>query len=113
MSAGIPNVWCIAQHEQVGGRLAGGVGAARRQRRRLGEQAGRPEAAVDLVGGDLDEALDGELAGGVEQDLRAQHVGADERPGVEDAAIDVALGREVDDVAHAEAEGGRGRRRGR
>ena len=37
---------------------------------------GRAEAAVDLVGRDLDEAFDAGRAGGVEQDLRADHVGA-------------------------------------
>ena len=93
-------------NEQIGGGLAGGIGAARRQRRRLREQAGRAEAAVHLIRGHLDETLDGELAGGVEQDLRAEHIGADERAGILDAAIDVAFGREMDDVADAQLEGG-------
>ena len=46
-------------HQQVGARLGGGVGARRVQRRRLGE-LGRVvelEVAVDLVGGDVVEAL--------------------------------------------------------
>src|SRR5262249_42310833 len=38
-----------------------------------------------------------ELAGRVQEDLCAEDVGADERPRVQDAAIDVALGREVQD----------------
>ena len=83
------------------------------KRRLFGEQPGRAEAAVHLVGRNLHEALDLEFAGGVEQHLRAEDVGADERPGVLDAAIDVALGREVDDRVDAVRQRRRPRPRGR
>jgi len=53
----------------------------------------------------MDEARDGQLAGGVEQHLRAQHVGPHERPRVLDAPVHVAFGREVDEALHA-ARGG-------
>src|SRR5581483_11826206 len=66
------------------------------QRVVLAGAAAGGEVAVDLVGGDLDVAG----AGGtrpLEQYLRAQHVGADELGRVEDGAVDVGLGGEVDD----------------
>src|SRR5579883_171639 len=40
-------------------------------------------------------------AGGIEEHLRSQNVGADEGTGVENAAIDMALGREMDDAVNA------------
>src|SRR5439155_2152312 len=52
-------------------------------------------------------------AGGVQQDLRAEDIGADEGPGVENAPVHVAFGGEVDEhvdpathsVAHSVAVG--------
>ena len=55
----------------------------------------------------MHKAFDLVRAGGVEEDLRAEHVGADERTRIVNAAIDVALGREVDDRMHALADSGR------
>src|SRR5262249_31750351 len=46
-------------------------------------------------------ALDLELAGGIEQYLRAENVGADERSGVVDAAVNVTFGGEVQNRADA------------
>src|SRR5437763_1095494 len=53
----------------------------------------------------MNEALDLEFAGGVQQYLSSQHVGAHERPRVLDAAIDVAFGGEVEEVPHPLTEG--------
>ena len=83
--------------EQVGPRLAGGVGAVGGQGGRLGE--GRvvgAERAVDLVGRDLDVPGRPRRPRGVEQALRAEDVGPQKGRGVVDRAIDVALGGEVD-----------------
>src|SRR5262249_41677185 len=74
-------------------------------RRFLGEQAGRAEAAVDLVGGDLDEAFHVEHAGGLQQVQSAQHIGLHKRAGVLDAAVDVAFGREMEDGVYPGADG--------
>src|SRR5262249_14108778 len=78
--------------------LAGRVGAVRCQRRLLGERPCRAEAAVDLISADVQKASDLDLPGGVEQHLSAKNVGADERSGIVDAAIDVRFGGEVDDA---------------
>src|SRR5262245_14501624 len=56
----------------------------------------------------MDESLDAGGAGGVEQDLGTNDVGADERPGVHDAAINMALGGKVDDGMDAGHGGGDG-----
>ncbi len=55
------------------------------------------DRAVHLVGGDVQEAVDTDLTGDVAQDARAERVGGDERVGIDDRAIDVRLGGEVDD----------------
>ncbi len=52
------------------------------------------------------------FAGGVEEDLGADDVGADERAAVVDAAVYVALGREVDDRVGAAGGGADGLRVG-
>ena len=84
--------------QEIGPGLAGGVGAVGRQRRGLGERrVVGPERAIDLVGGDLDVARHLRLPRGVEQALRPQDVGAEERRGIVDRSIHVALGREIDD----------------
>src|SRR5262249_17705311 len=62
--------------------------------------------AVHLIRGNLHPALDAVLAGAVEEDLGAQDVGAEEGARVVDAAVDVALGGEVDDGGDAPGEGG-------
>ena len=53
--------------------------------------------AVDLVGGDLQEALVPVAYGGVEEDRRALDVRLHERTGVEQRAVHMGFGREVDD----------------
>jgi hypothetical protein len=67
---------------------------------RLGEAAGGP-AAVHLVGGNLHEARDAQLAGGVQQHLSAAHVRPHHRLRVLDRAVDVRLGGEVVDQVAA------------
>ena len=59
-------------------------------------------AAVDLVGRDVDEELDGrEGPQGVEERVRAVDVGQDELAGVVDRPVDVGLGGEMDDALDA------------
>ena len=55
------------------------------------------DRAVHLVGGDVHEALDADLAGDVAQHVGAVAVGAHELVGAHDRAVDVALGGEVHD----------------
>ena len=55
------------------------------------------DGAVDLVGGDVQEAVDADLAGDVAQHVGAVAVGAHEGVGRHDRAVDVALGGEVHD----------------
>ena len=86
----------VGGDEQVAGRLGRRVGRGGVERRGLGEGAGL-DRAVDLVGRDLQVAVDAELAGGVEQGAGADHVGAGEGVLVVDRAVDVGLGGEVDD----------------
>ena len=54
-----------------------------------------PERAVDLVGGDHDEAPHLLPVAGLEQHLGAEDVGANEELGPEDGSVHVALGGEV------------------
>ena len=59
------------------------------------------DVTVHLVGADLHVAVDALGAGDVEEHLRADDVGLHERLGRHDAAVDVRLGGEVHDLAHA------------
>ena len=79
-------------HEHVGGSLGRAVRGARMVRRLLGELGGVVErqVAVDLVGGDVVVA-DAVLADGLQQAESALHVGAQERLGVGDGVVVVAL----------------------
>ena len=79
-------------HEHVGGSLGRAVRRARVVRRLLGELRGVVErqVAVDLVGGDVVVA-DAVLADGLQQAESALHVGAQERLGVGDGVVVVAL----------------------
>ena len=85
-------------HEHVGGRLGRAVRGARVVGRLLGELGGVVErkVAVDLVGGDVVVA-DAVLADGLQQAEGALDVGAEERLGVGDGVVVVALGGVVDD----------------
>ena len=87
----------VGQRQQVGGGLRRRVGRRRIERRPLGEEAGGAERAVDLVGGDVQEALHAELAGRLEQHLRAAHVGLDEDGRRQDGPVHVALRGEMHD----------------
>ena len=58
--------------------------------------APRRDVAVHLVGRDLDEPRAARLRP-LEQDVRAEHVRANERRALEDRAVDVRLGGEVHD----------------
>lgn len=85
-------------HEHVGGRLGARVRGARVIRRLLGELGGVVErqVAVDLVGGDVVVA-DAVLADGLQQAEGALDVGAQERLGIGDGVVVVALGGIVHD----------------
>ena len=72
------------------------------------ERRAHLDRAVDLVGADVEHALDLEVAGRVQHHVGAQAVRADELVGPGDRAVDVALGREVDDGVVAR-HGGHGR----
>ena len=78
--------------QHVGGRLGARVRAARAVRRLLGElrRVVERQVAVDLVGGDVVVA-DAVLADGLQQAEGALHVGAQERLGVGDGVVVVAL----------------------
>ena len=85
-------------HEHVGGRLGARVRAARVIRSLLGELGGVVErqVAVDLVGGDVVVA-DAVLPHGLQQAEGALDVGPQERLGVGDGVVVVALGGVVHD----------------
>ena len=80
-------------HEHVGGSLGARVRGARLIRRLLGElgRVVERQVAVDLVGGDVVVA-DAVFADGLQQAEGALHVGAQERLGVGDGVVVVALG---------------------
>lgn len=84
--------------QHVRGRLGARVRAARVIRRLLGElrRVVERQVAVDLVGGDVVVA-DAVLADGLQQAESALHVGAEERLGVGDGVVVVALGGVVHD----------------
>ena len=85
-------------NEHVGARLGRAVGARGPVRRLLGELGGVVErqVAVDLVGGDVVVA-DPVLADGLQQAEGALDVGAQERLGVGDGVVVMALGGVVHD----------------
>ena len=85
-------------HQVVGGRLGGAVRARGAVRGLLGEarRVVQRQVAVDLVGGHVVVAH-AVLAGGLQQAEGALHVGAQERRGVVDGVVVVALGGVVDD----------------
>lgn len=90
--------------EVVGGRFAGGVGRVGIVGCGFGEEAFVAEAAVDFVGGDVEEAeaifgitfeRSVVLEAGLQQVEGADDVGLDELARTVDAAIDVTLGSQV------------------
>ena len=86
----------VAESDQVAARLGRRVGRTGPERVRLGEGPFL-DRAVHLVGGDVQESVDADLAGDLAQHIGAQTVGAHELVGGDDGPVDVALGREVDD----------------
>ena len=96
----------IGAHEHVAGGLAGRVRRVRRVGRGLGEEAGRAQAAIDFVGGDVVEAVAGarglpRRAAGFQQVEGADDIGVHEIAGAGDRAVHVRLGRQVHDVGDA------------
>lgn len=85
-------------HEHVGAGLGRAVRRGRPVRRLLGElrRVVERKVAVDLVGGDVVVA-DAVFADGLQQAEGSLHVGAQERLGVGDGVVVVALGGVVDD----------------
>ncbi len=99
----------VGRDVQVTGRLGDAVGARRLDRIGLGGGAAGGEIAVHLVGRDLDESR-ARAANLLEQDLRPEELRPAEIGGAEDRAVDVRLGREVDDrIAIGGGLGHRGR----
>ena len=96
----------------IGAGLGGGVGRAGRVGRGFGEQVVRAfQVAIHLVSGDVVEAERGSCvigevipvpAGGLEQRVRANHVGLDELGRAVDRAVHVGLGGEVHHRSRAE-----------
>ncbi len=99
-AAGDDDRQAVGRHVGEGDQVRAGLGRrvrrARRQLVGLGEAA-LLDRAVDLVGGDVHEPADADLAGDVAQHVGAEAVGAHERVRVDDRAVDVRLGGEVDD----------------
>ncbi len=99
----------VGPHQVVGGGLAGAVGAVGLVAVGLGEgRRARLERPVDLVGRDVEEAEVAPPRLGqitpvgthrLEEALRAQYVGLHEGLGSLDGAVDVALGRKIEDGA--------------
>ena len=85
----------VGPGEQVAACLRGGVRRVGLERPLLVPAALR-DRAVDLVCRDVHEPLDAVAQRRVEQGLGADHVGLDEVGRVQDRAVDVGLGREVD-----------------
>ena len=86
----------VAPDEQLAGRLGRRVRRAWRERRVLAGVA-LVDRAVDLVGRDLQEARPARgRAARLEQDVDADDAGRQERLGLEDRAVDVRFGGEVD-----------------
>ena len=76
-------------------RLAGRIGAVRRQRRLFGNIAVRPEAAVNFVRRNMQVTLHVELTRRIEKNLRAKHIRPHERTAVLNRTIDMAFGCQV------------------
>ena len=88
----------VRLHQHLGGRLARGVRVRRRQYARLEQvRVLVVDLAVDLVGRDVDEALDADLLGALEQHVGAVDVGVREAVRVAKAQVDVRLRGKVED----------------
>lgn len=88
----------VRVHEHLGGGLGGGVGIGGRQDARLEQVVVIIlDLAVDLVGGNVDEAFDADLLGALEQYMGAIDVGVSETVRVAETQVDVGLRGEVED----------------
>ncbi len=85
----------VGPGHQVAAGLGRRVRGVRLQRRVLGPGAGR-DAAVHLVGGDLDHPRHVSVQAGLQQHLHAGHVGGDEIRGARDGPVHMGLGGEVE-----------------
>ena len=88
----------IRIHKHLGSRLARGIRVRRRKDARL-EQiiVVIIDLSVDLVGRDVDQALNADLLGALKEDVGAVDVGVGEAVRVAKAQIDVGLGGKVED----------------
>ncbi len=89
----------VGHHQEVGAGLGGAVRGACMDRCFLRKEQVRPvqgQVAVDLVGGDLVEALHTVLPAGIHQNLGAENVGLQEDTGILNAAVNMGFRREVD-----------------
>lgn len=88
----------VGIHKHLGGGLACGIRVGRRKNARLEEIVVVVlDLAVDLVGRDVNEALDADLLGTLEEDMGAVDVGVCEAVRVAKAQVDVRLGGKVED----------------
>ena len=84
--------------QHLGGRLAGSVGICRREYTRLEQLIlALLDLAIDLIGGDVDEAAYTDLLGTLEEDVCTIDVCVREAVGVAEAQVDVRLGGKVQD----------------
>jgi len=86
----------VGEGEEVGAGLGGGVGVGGAEGVVFVGFVRFVDGAVDLVGGDMDEAGDFVAPGGFEEVEGPVEVGADDGLGREDGAVDVGFGGEVD-----------------
>ena len=84
----------IREGDEIGRGLGRGIRRARPEHITFAERA-HIDRTVNLVGRDVQEPFDAEPPRHVAQDVGAAAVGADERVGVDDRAIDVALRRKM------------------
>jgi len=86
----------IRVNKHLGSRFARSVGVGRSKNARFMQVIITfLDLAVDLVGRDVNEALDASLFGTLQKDVRTVHVGVREAVGVAEAQVDVRLGSEM------------------
>ena len=86
----------VGAHHQFATRFSSGIGIARRKWIVLDRFTNR-NRAINFIGRDLQEAFDAVLAAFVEQNVDANRIGMQESVSVDDAAIHMAFGSEIDD----------------
>ena len=101
----------IGAHQQVAGGLAGGVGRIGRVGRGFGKIAGRAQAAIDFIGGNMMEAaarmadarmagsrVEPERAAGLQKIEGANDVGLNKVAGAGDGAVHMGFGGQMQDM---------------